>query len=208
MSGESKFPTAEVEYVSFDGTTRAHTRCLQPDRYGFWDKYPSDRPTIPRGAGLSYVAASFSPNSVTIDHSRFNRILAYDEAENTLEVEAGTPLGEIYDFLTPRGRFLAVQPGYPTITVGGCAGADVHGKNQSRDGNFISQVKSARLFHPRHGIIDLSETENPDLFRLTCGGYGLTGNLLSLKLFTKPIQAPVVKMCLTPIPDIHLLRKN
>src|SRR5262245_24673207 len=51
--------TTPVELVSFDGGTRLKSSVTMPDRYRFWDGQPPPC-GISRGAGLSYVAASFS----------------------------------------------------------------------------------------------------------------------------------------------------
>ena len=199
------FPSAQRRFVSFDGGVTINTTYRMPDRYRFWDLHPTDSYSIPRGAGLSYAAASFSAFAVTTEHARFNRILGFDAKEGTLEVEAGITLGEIHEFLFSKRLCLFVQPGHPKITVGGCAAADVHGKNQFRDGTFISQVRSLRLFHPAHGILELSASREPDLFALTCGGCGLTGNILTLKLAVSPISSPVVRVRTTWLPSAFSL---
>ena len=120
-----------------------------------------------------------------------------------LEVESGVTLGQIYRFATPRGLFLLVQPGHPKITVGGCIGADVHGKNQFRDGTFLNVVESLRLFHPSHGVLELSRSSNPDLFFLTCGGYGLTGNILTARLRLAPIPSSRIVLKTFPVRNIY-----
>jgi len=201
----SAFPEAKTSYTSFDGHTRLFSRSRRPDRYRYWDLADLDEVTIPRGAGLSYVAASFSARSVTVDHGRFNRILAFDGKTRQVEVEAGISLGDLYDFLSPRGFYLSAQPGHPAITVGGCCAPDVHGKNQFREGTFIRQVEGARLFHPAHGIIEIGPRRSPELFRLTFGGYGLTGNLVSVTLGVKEIPSPIMSVRTLYLDDIHQL---
>jgi decaprenylphospho-beta-D-ribofuranose 2-oxidase len=182
------WPSANITFRSFDGGFASAARCLQPDRYSFWDGEHGNV-GISRGAGLSYAAASFADSGTTVDHRHFNRILDFDSTSNIIEVEAGATLGTIFEFATSRGLFLSVQPGHPRITVGGCIGADVHGKNQFRDGTMISRVDSLRLFHARHGILESSPSQNEDLFRLTCGGYGLTGNILTARLKLTPLPS-------------------
>jgi decaprenylphospho-beta-D-ribofuranose 2-oxidase len=192
------WPAANFRLTSFDGGFAAVTRCYQPDRYSFWDGQHNCT-GISRGAGLSYAAASFALDGITIDHRRFNRILDFDSATNVVEVEAGATLATVYNFSTPRGLFLSVQPGHPSISVGGCIGTDVHGKNQYRDGTIMSQVVSLQLFHADHGILQLSRDENADLFRLTCGGYGLTGNIITARLKLRPLPSMQVRLSISPI---------
>lgn len=196
---------AQAEFTSFDGSTRIRTHCFTPDRYRFWDARGRESYGISRGAGLSYAAASFSSTAPSIAHRHLNRLLDFDSNTNLLEVEAGATLGHIYDFAVQRNLFLSVQPGHPRITVGGCIGADVHGKNQFRDGTFLSRVESLRLFHPDHGILELSREQDPELFALTCGGYGLTGNILSARIRLTPVPGVRVRIGVRPAPDIFTL---
>lgn len=183
------FPlTATRRYRSFDGGTSLETRSFAPDRYRFWDSSVGNV-GISRGAGFSYSPASFSKSIPSLEHCHFNRMLDFDSTANILEVEAGVTLGQICQLATPRGLFMSVQPGHPKITVGGCIGADVHGKNQFRDGTFLTVVESLRLFHPSHGILEISRSRNPDTFFLTCGGYGLTGNILTARLRLTPVPS-------------------
>lgn len=112
-------------------------------------------------------------------------------------------LGQIYQFAAPKGLFVPVQPGHPKITVGGCIGADVHGKNQFRDGNFREITKGLQLFHPSHGILNLSRSDNADIFSLTCGGYGLTGNILTARLQLAPIVSSSISLNVTPLENIY-----
>jgi len=199
-------PRQAVKFASFDGSTTIQTKHCIPDRYRFWKQGPPFQPCISRGAGLSYAAASFSSSGETIDHSSFNRILDFDSSQGILEVEGGTTLGQIYKFATRHGMMLAVQPGHPKITVGGCLAPDVHGKNQFRDGTFLSQVESVLLFHQSYGLIELSRNTNPELFSLTCGGYGLTGCIISARLRLVKIPSPRIRFGLRTISNIFDLR--
>jgi decaprenylphospho-beta-D-ribofuranose 2-oxidase len=201
-----KWHSDRCTVASFDRSCKAETEIFEPDRYSFWDEgRMTGRYAISRGAGLSYVAASFARSGVTVEHKHFNRLLAFDSSTNVLEVEAGVRLGQVYDFAIRRGLFLAVQPGHPDITVGGCIAADVHGKNQFKDGTFLSQVESIRLFHPKHGTLSLSREQDPDLFRLTCGGYGLTGNILTARLRLERVRGNQIELKVLPLESIFNL---
>jgi decaprenylphospho-beta-D-ribofuranose 2-oxidase len=173
--------------VSFDGGVRERTVCHRPDRYRLLESDVDSRARIARGGGYSYAAASFGGGSVTVEMQRFNRILGFDPARRTIEVEAGMALGEILAVTAPAGLWLPVQPGYPAITVGGCIAANVHGKNPVRDGTFRSCVADLTLFHPDHGFRRLSETEGASALELTCGGYGLTGIVVAATLRLEPL---------------------
>src|SRR5215813_2501803 len=169
-------------FVSFDGSTSAQQRLTRPDRYRHLEALRDDEARIVRGGGYSYVAASFGANATVQDFRAFDRVIALDERNGILECEAGATLGKIHALISRRGWYLPVQPGYPGITVGGCIAADVHGKNQFRDGTFRQHLRGLELFHPCHGRLRLDATHNAELFDITCGGLGLTGNILTAHL--------------------------
>ena len=178
----SDIALALTDISSFDNGVKSISAVAQPDRYRHWDEIPTDTYQISRGAGLSLSAASFGEDSVSVSHKRFNRILDFDSSTGQVEVEAGIRLFDLHNFLASKGYYLAIQPGHGQISVGGCIAADVHGKNQLKDGTFLEQVISLKLLHPSHGILELSRELDKEVFFLTCGGYGLTGHVISARL--------------------------
>jgi decaprenylphospho-beta-D-ribofuranose 2-oxidase len=173
----------------------------RPDRYRHWNQGADQTPRISRGAGLSYAAASFVNGGLAVSHASFNRVTGFDASTKIVEVEAGITLYTLHGFLSSHGLYLPVQPGHGRITVGGCIAADVHGKNQARDGTFINQVESLTLFHPSHGMLDLSRKSEPDLFRLSCGGFGLTGHIVRARLRAVPIPSSTIELKATEFSD-------
>ena len=69
---------------SFDKNYSAEVYLKNPDKYRQLEKDSSkvDR-LISRGAGYSYVAASFKKESLSIGMKNFNRILHFDEKKKT-----------------------------------------------------------------------------------------------------------------------------
>jgi decaprenylphospho-beta-D-ribofuranose 2-oxidase len=198
-----KIPLKRQKISSFDNGVKEICAIAQPDRFRHWTSTPSDTYQISRGAGLSLSAASFESGSLSVSHNRFNRILDFDSMTGEVEVEAGIRLFSLHNFLVANGYFLPIQPGHGQISIGGCVAADIHGKNQLKDGNFIEQVVSLKLFHPDHGILSLSRELDSDLFFLTCGGYGLTGHILSVRLKAQLLPSQVVVTRTQSFPDIE-----
>jgi decaprenylphospho-beta-D-ribofuranose 2-oxidase len=194
-------PQSSFRALSFDGSDLGRCAYQRPDRYAFFDHFSAARYAIPRGAGLSYAAASFGTDSVSVDMTSFDRILRFSAKDRLIEVESGIRVGELFNFLALHGLYLPVHPGHGAISVGGCIAADVHGKNPLRDGTFIGQIESLKLFHPGHGIVELLHDPNPGLFRATCGGYGSTGIILSARLLASPIPASGVEIEVTRVAD-------
>lgn len=154
---------------------------------------------ITRGSGLSFCAASFDERVTSIGTINLDKIIELRETDSTVTVESGVTVGKLLDFLVSQGYYLPVIPGYPSITIGGCIAADVHGKNQFKDGNFHGLVRGFMLHHADHGVIDARED---DLFELTLGGLGLTGTILSATISVFKLPSQTVQVVAEPVDDI------
>jgi len=66
-------------------------------------------------------------------------------------------------------------------------------------------VLQLSLYHPAHGVMLLSPQQDAELFRLTCGGYGLTGNIISARLKLKSVIAATAVVTFRPIAGIEEL---
>jgi decaprenylphospho-beta-D-ribofuranose 2-oxidase len=161
-----------------------------------WD---DDRPRIARGGGYSNAAASFDTESVTIDMRRFDRILAFDPANRRIKVEAGLTLGRLIAFTASHGLWITQIPGYPDIAVGGAIAANVQGRGAFRAGTFRHAVVDVTLFHPDLGWTTLSRDENPSVFELTLGGFGLTGTIVAATLQLEPLPGHEVSTRVSPL---------
>ena len=58
--------------------------------------------------------------------------------------------------------------------------ADVHGKNHHVEGCFGQHVLSLRMRVADGRILEVSDEQEPELFRATLGGMGLTGHILEV----------------------------
>lgn len=173
----------EKTFQSLDLQSEATAEWVKPDRYRDLENALSSKSKlIARGAGVSYVGASFGDQNRVVDVSRFDRILGFDPHRSTVTVEAGCPLGKISQFLEAKGWILPVQPGYAGVTVGGAIAINIFGKTSVQKGTFAGWVESIELFHPDHGRLTLSRDENRSVFDLTLGGFGLTGLIVAATL--------------------------
>lgn len=192
-----------TELISFDGTESFRGELIAPARRSDLAAILAEgKPVIPRGAGLTYCAASAGDSVRSVGSLQLNRILAFDDTTGIIDVEPGLRLGELYRFTVPRGWILPVMPGHPSITVGGCIACNVHGKNQHREGNFINVVEELTLFHPDYGDIRCSRGNEPAVFELTLGGFGLTGFITSARLRLQRVQGLGMRIRRVPVSSI------
>jgi FAD/FMN-containing dehydrogenase len=73
------------------------------------------------------------------------------------------------------------------MSIGGALSANVHGRGLSLK-PFIDDVESFSLVDADARVRTCSRTENPELFRLAIGGYGLFGVIAEVKLRLGPRQ--------------------
>ena len=147
---------------------------------------------LTRGLGRAYGDAALPPAGVdTVAGSRrADRILSFDPGTGLLRAEAGLSLLELNRLLLSRGRFVPVSPGTQHVTLGGMVAADVHGKNHHRAGTFGAHVRSLRMRVADGRILDVSREEEPELFRATLGGMGLTGHILEVAVTLDAVPSP------------------
>jgi decaprenylphospho-beta-D-ribofuranose 2-oxidase len=145
---------------------------------------------IARGNGRCYGDSSLA--KTVISTRKFDKLLAFDAQAGIVHCQAGVMLAELLDVLVPRGWFLPVTPGTKYITVGGAVASDVHGKNHHVDGAFCNHVLDMTVLTGR-GLQRCSAVENADLFAATCGGMGLTGIILDVRLRLKQIHSAYIR---------------
>lgn len=148
---------------------------------------------------------SFSPNFIDekaklISMGGLNKILKIDTQNNFVEVESGCTLIKLQNELLKKKLFIKIQPGWPLVTVGGCIANNIHGKNPLKDGVFKNIVKEIKLFsYKDKEIITIDSDNESELFDLTIGGFGLTGIILSCKIYFHKIQNTFITENRTPV---------
>ncbi|MDG2149105.1 MAG: FAD-binding oxidoreductase [Planctomycetota bacterium] len=148
--------------------------------------------SLTRGLGRSYGDASL-PSCVggEVAATRLgNCILAFDRERGVLRAEAGFTLEELDAIGRPAGWVSPVCPGTSQVTLGGMVACDVHGKNHHRRGTFGEHVTSLRMLVADGRVLEVSPTEEPELFAATLGGMGLTGHLLEVEVQLERVNSP------------------
>ena len=179
ISDWGNYPVIDADVAGFSSEEQLRERLAQPGE------------VIAFGNGRSYGDASLQ-NRI-LQTRRFSRFLSFDETTGELRCQAGVLLSEILDVFVPRGWFLPVTPGTKFITVGGAIAADVHGKNHHVDGSFGQHVLSMDIMRGDGTVVTCSPSENPDLFRITVGGMGLTGIILNAAFKLRRIESAYIR---------------
>lgn len=137
-------------------------------------------------------AQAFATDGVLIDIRKLNRVLAFDMERGLIEVESGMQWPKLLADLTSAQRgsakvwaFSQKQTGADRLTMGGCLSANVHGRGLTLP-PFVGDVESFKLLDAHGDLVNCSRTENPELFRLVIGGYGLFGFIYAVTLRLVP----------------------
>jgi decaprenylphospho-beta-D-ribofuranose 2-oxidase len=151
-------------------------------------------PVLAHGLGRSYGDAALVRDGRVIVTRRLDRMLDFDPNSGWLRAEAGVSYEDILNTFVPRGFFPPVTPGTKFVTLGGALACDVHGKNHHHDGCFSNHVRAFDLLLASGETIRVTRETEPDIFRATVGGLGLTGLILAVEVRLVPIASPLIAM--------------
>lgn len=191
----------DVELRSFDGTEACIAIDYAPESEADLVAATRGATFSVRGSGLSYCQAGAVDGIPSITTRGLSSPPSLDPDRSTIRVSAATRAGELIEACVSQGFWFPVLPGHPSITVGGCIAFNTHGKTQHDVGQMSDHVESLRLFHPDHGTITCSHTENPGLFALTVGGMGLTGIILDATVRIEPLLGNSITRRSIPVAD-------
>lgn len=162
------------------------------------------RGVVPRGLGRSYGDAAQNARGTVLDTTRLSALRSFDPDRGLIHVEAGTSLDSLLRAFVPLGFFLPVTPGTRFVTVGGALAADIHGKNHHLEGSFANHVEGFTLRAPSE-TLDVTPTDEPDLFWGTAGGLGLTGVITDARFHLLPIETSLMLVDTERVNDLDSL---
>lgn len=132
------------------------------------------------GARHSMGGQAMQAGSLHLDMTALDA-MSLDERGGLLTVEAGASWQKIQQLLDAHGFSVDVMQTPNVFTVGGSLSVNAHGSNPNA-GPLASTVESFRLLKADGAIVTCSRSENPELFQLALGGYGLFGIILDAQL--------------------------
>jgi len=134
----------------------------------------------------------FGAGTILIDMTGMKDVVRFDRERGLVEAEAGITWPDLLEFLRdhqgdagPQWGFRQKQTGADRLTLGGALAADAHGHGLAMK-PIVSDVESLILVDAEGNIRRCSRSENPDLFRLVIGGYGLFGVIAHVELRLAP----------------------
>ncbi|WP_238404135.1 FAD-binding oxidoreductase [Paenibacillus paridis] len=124
---------------------------------------------------------TYYKDAVVVDMTSYNQVLSVDPEAKRIVVQAGATWEDVQKAVNPYGLSVKTMQSLNVFTIGGSISINAHGRD-IRNGSLIKSVESFRLLTAGGDIIQVSRTENAELFPLALGGYGLFGIILDVTL--------------------------
>ncbi len=142
----------------------------------------------PSGALHSMGGQQFAASGVSMSSSKLKKIGPLDREGRTIWVQSGVTWPELVGWLheTQRGAsgtlsIIQKQTGADEMTLGGALSSNIHGRVLGRR-PIVADIEEFYITNARGGRVLCSRENNPELFSLAIGGYGLFGFVDSIRL--------------------------
>ena len=155
-----------------------------------------------RGTGISYNDVSLNGGGIVLDMTGMNQIEEWDPATGLVRCESGVTLEQLWKRVEPDGWWPPVVSGTMKTTLGGCLGANIHGKNNFQVGPIGEHVVEFTAMTPTGASITCTPKKNADLFYAMISGLGMLGVFTSITLKMKRIYSGLISVDAWHVPDL------
>ncbi len=156
-----------------------------------------------RGAGRSYNDAALNGGGIVLDLTAMNQILEWDSASGVVRCEPGVTLEQLWQCVEPNGWWPPVVSGTMKTTLGGCLGANIHGKNNFKRGTIGEHVLEFTAMLPGGELVTCTPEKNADLFYSMISGLGMLGIFTSITLQMKRVESGLLEVHAWPAHDLQ-----
>lgn len=132
------------------------------------------------GARHSMGGHTIYPDGILLNMLPYKH-MELDEKSNILTIGSGALWEDAIKYLDKHGKSIAVMQAFSSFSVGGSMSVNGHGWQKNLP-PVSSSVVSFSLMDQSGKVINCNREENPELFKLAIGGYGLFGIILDVKL--------------------------
>ncbi|QIF03531.1 FAD-binding oxidoreductase [Roseimicrobium sp. ORNL1] len=144
------------------------------------------------GARHSMGGQQWAKDSLHLDMRGLNKFIALDAERGLARAEAGITWPALVDALEkaqagkePILSITQKQTGADELTLGGAVSTNIHGRGLLWR-PFIQDIESITLVDADAKVRKISRTQEPELFSLVVGGYGLFGVITEVEIRLRP----------------------
>lgn len=132
------------------------------------------------GAQHSMGGHTIYPKGILLNMLSYKH-MELDDKNNILTIGSGALWEDAINYLDKYNKSVAVMQAFSSFSIGGSMSVNGHGWQKNLP-PVSSSVISFTLMNDKGEILNCSREENPELFKLVIGGYGLFGIILDVKL--------------------------
>ncbi|MGE0269437.1 MAG: FAD-binding protein [Candidatus Omnitrophota bacterium] len=173
-----------------------------------------NKPVSISGGKHAMGGQQFGEGTVHISMSEMTDVLAFDRDKGIVTVEAGITWPVLVDYLLkeqegqwPQWGIKQKQTGADYLSVGGALSANAHSRGISFR-PIIEDIAAFTLVDADGMLRTVSREENPELFSLVIGGYGLFGVIAAVDLELVPRQKLERRVEVIPIAELPARAKQ
>lgn len=137
-----------------------------------------------------------------------NKIIHWDPNTGIIEAQAGATIEKILLNCVESGWVFPVMPGTRFVTIAGCLGNNVHGKNALHQGYIGEHVLSFKVLLSSNDLLECSRDNNSDLFYSCISGLGLIGVITDVTIQMRKVPSFYVCGKANRYPNIARLIEN
>lgn len=155
------------------------------------------------GGRFSMGGQIAAPDSLHLDLRAMDRLVMLDPGRRVARVQAGMTWRDLQDLIDPHDLSVRIMQSFSNFTVGGSISVNCHGRYVGL-GPIVNSVRAVQLVTASGEVLELSRTEEPELFRGVFGGYGGLGVVTEVELDlddNAPIERIVELVSLESYPD-------
>ncbi len=120
-------------------------------------------------------------DSLHIDMSALDKIVAFSPKEKLITVQSGITWRKIQEYIDPYNLSVKIMQTYSDFSVGGSLSVNAHGRYVGL-GPLILSVIEIKMLLANGSIVTASPEQNKDLFYGAVGGYGFLGVIVEATL--------------------------
>lgn len=137
------------------------------------------------GGRFSMGGQIAAPHSLHLDMRGVNQVVSFDASLRRIRVQAGMTWRDIQDVIDLHDLSIKTMQSYSNFTVGGSLSVNCHGRYVGR-GPMINSVRAVQLVTADGEVLELSRSQDAELFSAVCGGYGGLGVVTEVELELEP----------------------
>jgi len=133
------------------------------------------------GGRFSQGGQIAEPGSLHFDMRGMNKLVFLDAPRRVVRVQAGIAWRDLQDAIDPHDLSVKIMQSFANFTVGGAVSVNCHGRYLGR-GPIVNSVRALQIVTADAQALELSRSQNAELFRAVFGGYGAFGVLTEVEL--------------------------